>query len=700
VIAKGTETVALVPCDLAAISVELHRAVAERVRKSEARLGADRIVITATHTHAGPAHYFGARQYSSTFSSRAPGFDPKVLDFLAERIASAILIAYRSKVPARIGWAIERGAGLGLVRNRSFGPFIANRELPPCLAARLCPSCMRAPTSPADEPACGPRSRAFFDAHHEALHCPTIPSAIGRGPVDLAADFTLSVLAIEEDLDPKRHPVGEGRTRPLGAFAVMGIHNTGISNKNDLLHSDAFGFALRQAELRLNEHTPRGDDAQPIVVGISNGIEGDVSPAVGTQSIDEAYRIGTHIGDLIAKAFSSARAQARSDAPVRRAYRELILPGALAEDSIAFYRRNEPTECSGLRWEPDPTPEPRRTRLSLVPELGISAPGGAEDGPTWLRVFPLMNEGTASSQRRDRQGHKLPLVGPAGAFTSNGLDFPNMAPVTVVQLGSAVVAAVPFEMTTVVGTRIRDRLTLFLRNQGHPSEDVVMVGLANSYLQYVASPDEYELQHYEGASTLYGPQTARFLGNHLLCLTDSLFGANDDQACRLGQPHALNTVHPVEYNPEEASRMPVGEESPEEFVQLTDLEVRSSGTVPWPSWEVHFRGPSPGSALLRERLVVRIVDDKTKAILDDDAGMGMEVRYDTTADDRRTWLARWTPRGAHCGKVARFIIGAMSHPISKPFLVQCAGRLPGQQRERPPSSPKESPSSSSPEGMP
>lgn len=129
--------------------------------------------------------------------------------------------------------------------------------------------------------------------------------------------------------------------------------------------------------------------------------------------------------------------------------------------------------------------------------------------------------------------------------------------------------------------------------------------------------------------------------------------------------------------------MPSGDGSQEEFVQLTDLEVGSSRAGPWPTWEVHFRGARPGSALLRERLVVRIVEDATQTILDDDAGMSMEVRYDTQAKDRETWLARWTPRGAHCSKVARFVVGATSPAISKPFVVRCSGLVPGRRGEAP-----------------
>jgi neutral ceramidase len=50
---------------------------------------------------------------------------------------------------------------------------------------------------------------------------------------------------------------------------------------------------------------------------------------------------------------------------------------------------------------------------------------------------------------------------------------------------------------------------------GRPVGDTVLIGLANGFLQYVTTEEEYQLQHYEGGSTLYGPGTAAFLGRRL-----------------------------------------------------------------------------------------------------------------------------------------------------------------------------------------
>ena len=37
--------------------------------------------------------------------------------------------------------------------------------------------------------------------------------------------------------------------------------------------------------------------------------------------------------------------------------------------------------------------------------------------------------------------------------------------------------------------------------------DVVIAGLSNTYADYIVTPEEYSVQRYEGASTIYGPYT-------------------------------------------------------------------------------------------------------------------------------------------------------------------------------------------------
>jgi neutral ceramidase len=122
------EQLAIVPCDLPAMGHLLHRMVAQRV---EALLPASRLMLTATHTHAGTAHYLESQAFGGATSTRWPGFDPRMAEFLADRIAAAIREAFGARAPARLRWV--HGEVWGLTRNRSLDAY--RLDDPPYLAA-------------------------------------------------------------------------------------------------------------------------------------------------------------------------------------------------------------------------------------------------------------------------------------------------------------------------------------------------------------------------------------------------------------------------------------------------------------------------------------------------------------------------------------------------------------------------------------
>src|SRR5205823_903991 len=83
-----------------------------------------------------------------------------------------------------------------------------------------------------------------------------------------------------------------------------------------------------------------------------------------------------------------------------------------------------------------------------------------------------------------------------------------------------------------------------------------VVGLANSYLQYVTTRREYELQGYEGASTLYGPLTGEYFERRSALLARALMGQRIDSDLAPGDPREGEAVAvPYETSPERA-RLP------------------------------------------------------------------------------------------------------------------------------------------------
>ncbi|KAL5991596.1 hypothetical protein ACLOJK_012505 [Asimina triloba] len=67
------------------------------------------------------------------------------------------------------------------------------------------------------------------------------------------------------------------------------------------------------------------------------------------------------------------------------------------------------------------------------------------------------------------------------------------------------------QFTTMAGRRLRDAVKEVLTRGGNKefgsNIHIVIAGLTNTYSQYVTTFEEYQIQRYEGGSTLYGPHT-------------------------------------------------------------------------------------------------------------------------------------------------------------------------------------------------
>lgn len=92
---KSGHDLALASCELFALPAGLRDEVLRMVN-AETKTGdpglplrPDSLIISATHTHHGPANYMSSAAYNG-FAGPLPDFDPKLLHFLAGRIASAI----------------------------------------------------------------------------------------------------------------------------------------------------------------------------------------------------------------------------------------------------------------------------------------------------------------------------------------------------------------------------------------------------------------------------------------------------------------------------------------------------------------------------------------------------------------------------------------------------------------------------------
>ena len=82
------------------------------------------------------------------------------------------------------------------------------------------------------------------------------------------------------------------------------------------------------------------------------------------------------------------------------------------------------------------------------------------------------------------------------------------------------IASIPGEATKQVGTRIKAAVRSQLAGSG--IKDVVLSGLANEFILYITTPEEYDRQHYEGGNTQFGRQEGNLIKQEIAGLAGTL----------------------------------------------------------------------------------------------------------------------------------------------------------------------------------
>ena len=475
------ERLALVVVDLGQISLLLHREVAHRVLQAGTGIGADRLAISATHTHSGPGNYFAADGFNAN-SGRFQGFDPAVAGFVIDGISGAIEDAAADLQPAKAGWNFE--PIWDFTFNRSYEAYQRNAS---------------------------PRIRVD----------PREP----RPADQQAVDSTFALLRVDR-CD------GEWRScRPWGAYGVFAIHASNIPASNNLFDADTHGVIARAVEDHIRDRRP--GDPGPAYFLLAQGALGDISANLRDPTPCRSYRFLPELGAAGPRTLPPAEAW-RAPLPEVESCLEAVRHET---DSLAWELGRRGTgifDRAGRSLSPE-LPLARAFRsldlrsyesphpICWPPRVGAATVGGAESGyvRTWKYrpfFFDLGFHEGGSAARAEPEGcfgHKKVRLG----FLVKEYTLPQVLQLGVFQLGNVLVGTVPVEPTTEVGAAIREAI---LENGPEGAEEALVVSITNGYALYVASAEEYEAQHYEGGSTLYGPNTAGMLTYELGLLSESI----------------------------------------------------------------------------------------------------------------------------------------------------------------------------------
>ena len=491
----GGNRLALVVADLPLSSALLHRRVATLTARADG-IGADRLVIAATHTHAGPGHFFEAAGYNDEGSSVA-GFDPVMVDSLTARIARAVHAAAADLRPARVAWGSR--AVWGETRIRSLPAILRNIPLP---------------TAPPDAPAGLPQEYGLVDPE-------------------------LAMLRVDQ-----RDPA-TGAFRPAGAFSIFAMHGTGNAPSNDLLDADIQGLVERRLERHIDRDLNRGSDGfvPRAVYLFANGAEGDVSPAWPPQTRCNVPTLAPMpaLNSPFTRTLWEWRAPTVTHlASCRHAARQAItvIGKSVGDGAVALFDALGTALIDRLELGRSFTTlflrdSARALGICSEPALGLSTLVGADDAHTRIdgwHLFGLFNvgleQGSPNPEVPGCQAHKRQLFDAALGGLPNHLfisgNLPSYAQVMVLRLGNRVIGAVPAEVTTMAGRRMREQMLASARAAGLPVTAVLILGHANGYMEYVTTAEEYTAQYYEGGSTIYGPGEAAMFGRVLGRLAASI----------------------------------------------------------------------------------------------------------------------------------------------------------------------------------
>ncbi|CAK1356939.1 unnamed protein product [Cercospora beticola] len=137
-------------------------------------------------------------------------------------------------------------------------------------------------------------------------------------------------------------------------------------------------------------------------------------------------------------------------------------------------------------------------------------PGDPNVNPLWAVVGNALHKPNKTQKACHRE---KPILLDVGETETPYLWTPNIVDLQLLRVGQFFIIVSPGEATTMAGRRWREAVqasanTAFSEFSDSEHEPVVVLGgPANTYTHYITTPEEYSVQRYEGASTLYGPWT-------------------------------------------------------------------------------------------------------------------------------------------------------------------------------------------------
>jgi neutral ceramidase len=448
---QAGKRIVIVSADIWAVTNIIKQEVARRLQEQfDSLYTIENILISGTHTHSGPGGYSDYYIYNlinDRFSNGVGGgFDYQTFECIVAGIVASIQKAHINLAPGKI--YVNKGNIEDCGRNRSMPAYLKNPE--------------------------SERSR-YPDTDNEML--------------------LLKFMRLDRS----------GREMPIGVLTWYALHPTDRGQMNPLVCGDSKGYAsiLFEGSMGINPEMP-----DTFVAAFANANAGDVSGNVeygqrpnGIDDVAHMQKHGRQQFDKARQLFDSASEELAVGLDYR--YTHVDMSAIAIENSQGA--RTYPAAiglsfAAGSTEDSDPGTGLREGILEgevgvterTLQVLSTLAGGAAYQLPTSLAYG---NEIV--------QGHlPKPILFAIGARTDLG---PQNLPLQLFKIGQLVITGVPAEFTTMAGRRLRE--TVLPELSSLRVRHLAIAGYANDYSQYVTTKEEYDMQHYEGASNLFGPYT-------------------------------------------------------------------------------------------------------------------------------------------------------------------------------------------------
>lgn len=449
--------------DIWSITQSIRQAVLEQLgRDYPSVYTKENVMLAGTHTHQGPAGYSHYALYNVTGLNTLVGHNKLNYLTVISGVINAIKNAHLNLKKANLH--LSSGDLVGASKNRSRVPYLKNKD---------------------------------------------------QGDYKTDVDQTMTLLRISD-----------ANQKPTGLINWFAVHATSLSNSNRLVSGDNKGYASWLVE-RDYGNDYKGDNPFLAAFAFSNG--GDVTPHVGAspQPVPEYSKLVKH-------------AKKQAD------HAKLLLKNTSTPLTGDIQFRHQYIDFTKIQVDGKYTGQGRKSTCKQA--LGISFIAGTEDGrgpKTFVCTkngknksitiqegmpysstsgnrcnIPFASSGTQSSLQpcHGKKDVILP-IGVKGYLKNKHPWTPPILPIQLVKIGRLAIVGVPFELTTMAGRRLRSTLLEILAPE---VTDVVISCNTNAYAGYVTTKEEYDEQHYEGASTQFGPWTLAALRQSLAALATAI----------------------------------------------------------------------------------------------------------------------------------------------------------------------------------